>query len=368
MAEEWKYWIALRMISGVGEVLFRNLLARFKTPKNALEAGLRELQGVEGIGEKTAEAIKGFSNWDRVGSEISKIKKSGFRLVLLSDPDYPKNLSNVYNPPPFLYVIGELAPEDEAAVAVVGTRVPDRYGRMVAEKLSEELAGMNVVLVSGMARGTDSIAHAAALKKGARTIAVLGSGLDVIYPPENKKLYEQISRRGAVISEFPMGALPDAVNFPRRNRIISGLSLAVLVVQASEKSGSLITASFALEQGRDVFAVPGNVGNKQSAGTNKLIKQGAKLVESAEDILSEISSLGKFSRGSGGQKAESPDPDNLSQEERAIYLALGDGAAHIDQILQATGMDSGRALSALLSLELAGSISQLPGKIFQRRA
>lgn len=364
--EEWKYWIALRMVNGVGDVLFRNLLARFHSPKNIFQAKLSELEKVEGIGEKTAQTIKEFSDWGKAEEEARKVEKTGFKLVLVTDLHYPKNLFNTYNPPPFLYVKGDILPQDYIAVAIVGTRVPDRYGRFVTAKLAEELAERGVTVVSGMARGIDSVAHASALKRGGRTIAVLGSGLDVIYPPENKKLYEEISKEGAILSEFPLGTAPDAVNFPRRNRIISGLSLGTVVVQASDKSGSLITASFALEQNREVFAVPGNIGTKLSRGTNSLIKQGAKLVESVEDIVNEIEALRRLHGENKVDKGISILPE-LSSDEKAIYSVLGSEPVHIDEITKLSGLDSAKALSALLSLELNGLVAQLSGKMFQIR-
>jgi DNA processing protein len=361
--EEWKYWIALKMVHGVGEVLFRNLLAKFHSPKSVFDAGLNEVEKVEGIGEKVGQAIKGFSNWNKAEEEINRIERLGFKLSLLTDPTYPRNLFNTYNPPPFLYMKGQILPCDDIAVAIVGTRTPDRYGRLVTQRLAEELSHRGITVISGMARGIDSIAHLGGLRGGGRSIAVLGSGLDVIYPPENKKLYEEISNRGAVISEFPLGTIPDSVNFPKRNRIISGLSLGVVVVQASDKSGSLITASFALEQNREVFAVPGNIETKLSRGTNKLIKQGAKLVESVEDILSEIEVLKGFN------EAKSVDNSvflsEFSEDEKAIYSTLKDESLHIDEITKLTGINSAKALSLLLSLELGGLVIQLPGKVFR---
>jgi DNA processing protein len=361
--EEWKYWIALKMVQGVGEVLFRNLLAKFNNPKGVFEANLSEIQRVEGIGEKTAKEIKGFKDWNKAEEEVSKIRKSGFNLILLKNSNYPSNLFNTYNPPPFLYIKGDILPKDDTAIAIVGTRTPDSYGRLVTERLGEELSVRGVTIVSGMARGIDSIAHMAALKRGGRTIAVLGSGLDIIYPAENKKLYEEISNKGAVISEFPLGSPPESVNFPKRNRVISGLSLGVVIVQASDKSGSLITASLALEQNREVFAVPGNIGTKLSRGTNKLIKQGAKLVESVEDILSEIEAL----RTLKDKEIKEDDISviELSNEERLIYSKLKNESLHVDEITKLSGMSSAKALSILLSLELSGLIIQLPGKMFQ---
>jgi DNA processing protein len=361
--EEWKYWIALKMVQGVGEVLFRNLIAKFNSPKGVFEANFNEIQRTDGIGEKIAKEIKGFKDWNKAEEEVSKILKSGFKLILLKDSNFPNNLFNTYNPPPFLYIKGDILPQDDTAIAIVGTRTPDRYGRLVTEKLAEELSVRGVTIVSGMARGIDSIAHIAALKRGGRTIAVLGSGLDTIYPFENKKLYEEISNKGAVISEFPLGTPPEAVNFPKRNRVISGLSLGVVIVQASDKSGSLITASLALEQNREVFAVPGNIGTKLSRGTNKLIKEGAKLVESVEDILSEIEVLRTLKDKE--IKENDISVTELSQEEGLIYSKLKNEPLHIDEITKLTGMNSAKVLSILLSLELSGLIIQLPGKMFQ---
>ncbi|MBI2487270.1 MAG: DNA-protecting protein DprA [Deltaproteobacteria bacterium] len=363
--KEFKSWIALKMVTGVGDVLFRNLISKFQSPKSVFEAELGELQRVEGIGEKTIQAIRNFSEWDEAEKEVSRIEKLGFKLILLTDSNYPKNLFTIYNPPPFIYVKGDIIKDDDIAIAIVGTRVPDRYGRFVTEELAGELAARGISVVSGMARGIDSIAHDGALKRGGRTIAVLGSGLDVIYPQENKKLYERISNQGAVISELPIGTTPDSVNFPKRNRIISGLSLGVAVVQASDKSGSLITASFALEQNREVFAVPGNIGSRLSRGTNRLIKQGAKLVESVDDILSEIEAFSNLGGKRYLDESFSSLLSELSQDEREVYSMLKEKPLHIDEIIKLTGIDSARALSVLLSLELSGIIVQLPAKMFQ---
>ncbi len=364
--EDWKYWIALRMTYGVGEVSFRNLISRFRSPRNVFEASLEEIKRVEGIGEQTAVAIRSFSDWTKAEEEVEKIKKLGFRFLTLTDPEYPRNLFNTYDPPSYLYVRGGFLPQDAVSIAIVGTRVPDRYGRTVAERLGEELAVRGVTIISGMARGIDSIAHRGALKGGGRTIAVLGSGLDVIYPPENKKLYEEITNSGAVISEFLLGTKPDSVNFPKRNRIISGLSLGVVVVQASKRSGSLITASSALEQNREVFAVPGYVGSPLSHGVNKLIKDGAKLVESVEDIIEEIEALRVLTEKTRVISAEASPPVELSEDEMKVYSALGSEPIHIDEIAKITGISPAKLASTLLSLELAGHLKQIPGKMFIR--
>jgi DNA processing protein len=364
--EEWKYWLGLSFVPGIGDVASKNLISRFHNPEAVFEASTKALDRVEGIGEKAAKSIKNFSDWDRVDTEIQNLKRFGFKLVSITDKDYPKNLSKIYYPPSILYLHGEICASDEIALAIVGTRAADRYGRLVTERLAAELASMGITIVSGMARGIDSVAHAAALKCGGRTIAVLGSGLDVIYPPENKNLYNQISENGAVISEFHLGSDPDAANFPKRNRVISGLSLGVLVIQASEKSGSLITASFALEQNREVFAVPGNIVSKLSRGTNALIKKGAKLVDSVEDILGEVDAFRRL------QPAESTVDighilERLNQDGKRVFSTLRSEPTHIDDIIKQSGFEPHRVLSTLLSLELEGLITQLPGKMFQLR-
>ena len=257
MNENLKYWVALNMVEGVGYVSAKKLLAEYGTPENSFKASKSELGRIKRVlergSENIIEAISGFSDWILVEEEIRAIEKFGFRILTLNDPAYPGGLLNIYNPPLILYMKGDILPEDSLSVAIVGTRIPDRYGRTVTQRLSGELVARGITIVSGMARGIDSIAQEEALKRGGRTIAVLGSGLDVIYPPENDKLYDKISQNGAVLSEFPLGTGPLGQNFPQRNRVISGLALGVIVVQASHKSGSLITASFALDQNKEVF-------------------------------------------------------------------------------------------------------------------
>jgi DNA processing protein len=364
--EEWKYWLALSFVPGVGDVGFKNLISRFHSAEAVFGASAKELGQVDGIREKAAESIKNFSDWGRVDTEIQNLKRVGFKLVSITDDGYPKNLSEIYHPPSILYFHGEFAARDELALAIVGTRAADRYGRLVTERFASELASMGITIVSGMARGIDSVAHQAALKSGGRTIAVLGSGLDVVYPPENRDLYNQISANGAVISEFPLGSDPDAVNFPKRNRIISGLSLGVLVIQASEKSGSLITASFALEQNREVLAVPGNIGSKLSRGTNTLIKRGAKLVDSVDDIVAEVD---PFRRLKPIELCFDIRDilEKLNKDEKRIFSIVKNEPIHIDDIITQSGFEPHSVLSTLLSLELEGLITQLPGKMFQLR-
>jgi DNA processing protein len=365
MAEEIFHWIALSLIPGVGSVLFKRLLEPFKSPEAVFKASLKELLTVEGVGEKVArEILKGPSE-KKVEREWGLLQEIGGKILTLSDALYPKRLKEIYDPPPLLYVRGDLKEEDNLALSIVGSRKTSPYGRWITEKISQEIAHQGVTIVSGMARGIDSVAHGGALSGGGRTLAVLGCGVDVVYPRENRTLYRQIIDHGAVLSEFPMGSPPEAIHFPRRNRIISGLSIGVVVVQASAESGSLITADYALEQGREVFAVPGNIGAEGSRGTNRLIKDGAKLVESSGDILEEI--LPQWEREKEGASPLPSPEQNLTEEEKVLYRILGDAPLHIDGIIRESQLDPGMVSSLLLNLELKGLITQWPGKCFTKR-
>jgi len=282
-----KYWLALKSIAGIGNITFTALVDKFGSPSFIFNAAVSKLTEVNGITKKMASNINNFRDWDKINHDLEFLNKNGINIVTYQDEYYPAKLINIYDRPPFLYVQGSLI-KDDINIAIVGSRIASTYGKYTTEKISRELAGKGLTIVSGLARGIDSAAHRGALFAGGRTIAVLGSGLDVVYPPENKKLFADIIQTGAVISEFPPGTPPRSANFPSRNRIISGISYGVLVVEAGEKSGSLITARLALEQGREVFAVPGSIDASNSRGTNKLIKQGAKLIENADDIVEEI--------------------------------------------------------------------------------
>lgn len=366
MRDDLKYWVALSMVNGVGIVLTRNLLAEFGNIEKIFKASKKKLSQIQGIGDKNAEAIKSFNDWERVDQELNKIQKWGMKLLPLNDPEFPEYLLQTYNPPPLLYMKGDLLNQDKLSIAIVGSRLPDRYGRKVAETLSAELVSLGVTIVSGLARGIDSIAQEEAIKHGGRTIGVLGCGLDQIYPPENKKLYKAVSENGAVLSEFNLATPPVAQNFPRRNRIISGLSLGVVVVQASEKSGSLISASFALDQNKEVFAVPGEITKKLSRGTNWLIKRGAKLVETVDDIVSEIEALRSLQNSDLFEEDRNERVlKSLTKNQKEVYGVLTKEPIHIDEIIRLTGMESSHLLSTLLSLELDNLIIQLPGKHFQ---
>ncbi len=365
MAEDVFFWLALSLTPGLGSVLIKRLLERFNSPEAIFHASKKELSGIEGLGEKVAGEIRKGPQRKTVERELSLLERAGGRIITLKDDDYPRRLKDIYDPPALLYVRGELRKEDELAVAIVGSRKTAPYGRWITEKVGEDLAHHGVTVVSGMARGIDSLAHKGAIQGGGRTIGVLGCGVDVIYPSENKILFHQIIEHGAVLSEFPMGSPPEAGHFPKRNRIISGLSMGVVIVQASAESGSLITAGYALEQGREVFAVPGNVGAEGSRGTNQLIKDGAKLVESSDDILEEI--LPQWRREDGDTRESEKPGANLVGEEEILYNLLGETPLHIDEIIRESQLDPGRVSSLLLNLELKGLISQWPGKSFSKK-
>jgi DNA processing protein len=343
----------------------RRLLDQFQTPEAVFHAPLKELLGIEGLGRKVAEEIRKGPVEKVVQKELNLLREVGGRVITFKDEEYPNRLREIYDPPPLLYIRGELKKEDEFAVSIVGSRKTTPYGRWFTERVGHELARQGVTIVSGMARGIDSLAHWGAISGGGRTIAVLGCGVDVIYPSENRNLFTKIIEHGAILSEFSMGSPPEGGHFPRRNRIISGLSLGVVVVQASEKSGSLITAGYALEQGREVFAVPGNVGTEGSRGTHRLIKEGAKLVETSEDILEEL--LPQWRREKEvTPEVEIPKPD-LTEEEKILCELLSEVPLHIDTIIRESRMDPGKVSSLLLTLELKGLVSQGAGKCFIRK-
>jgi DNA processing protein len=358
------YWIALRNINGIGEIMFKRLISEFKTPQRVFEAEKKDLLKIEGIGLNLAEQIKYFEDWESIQKECDRINRLGYRLIKYTDKDYPENLQNTYNPPSFFYIKGDIIPSDNKAIAIVGSRNPDRYGVGVTENLAKDLVKNGFTIVSGLAKGIDTIAHRSALKFGGRTVAVLGSGLDYIYPYENRNLYHEIAQKGAIISEYSLGTKPESGNFPRRNRIISGLALGVLVVQAAENSGSLITADFALEHNREVFAVPGTISSPLSKGTNNLIQRGAKLVTEVEDIIIELkSSIDSDKVQKNESKATKP--EELSEDEMRVYKNLSNEPVHIDQLINTTCLTSSQVLSILLNLEIKDLVYQLPGKYYQ---
>lgn len=353
------YWIALKSVPGIGNITFRRLLERFDTPEAALSARPAELASVKGITAAVLEGI-GAGTWRRAAEEEQlRLAASRARLITFTSAEYPKSLFEIPDPPPFLYVRGELKSQ-ETCVAIVGSRRATSYGLTATVRLAEALASHNVAVVSGMARGVDTAAHKGALAAGGRTIGVLGCGVDKVYPPENSKLFKDVGEKGCLVSEFPLGTLPLAENFPRRNRIISGLSRGVLVVEAAENSGSLITAHYALEHGRDVFAVPGNITFPSCRGSNRLIKQGAKLVDCVEDILEELPGYPAVT--AAGEQGTTPERSfALTPREAAIYEILVRSPLHIDDIIAQTELTAGEVSSMLLHLELKGAVTPLPG-------
>jgi DNA processing protein len=375
--ENLKYWIALKSIDGIGNASFQPLLDHFGSPAAVFSTTIHNLSAIPGISKKSAAGIVSFKDWDKILRQMDVLDKMGISVVTCLDELYPHNLLNIYDRPAFFYVLGRLDKED-VPLAIVGSRNASTYGRYTTDRISRELALRGITIVSGMARGIDSCAHRGALAAKGRTIAVLGSGLDVIYPPENKKLFAAISSNGAVISEFPLGTQPLSYNFPARNRIISGLSYGVVVVEAGEKSGSLITAKLAMEQGREVFAIPGTIDSASSRGTNSLIKQGAKLIENIDDILEDI--LPQLERSPGHaqptrRKQEilfagaaptnaERNVDSLSPIEQTILKVMSQEKIHADDLITGTGLPVADVLSALITLELKGMVVQHPGKLF----
>jgi len=361
---ELKSWLALFTVPNVGPIRFISLVKHFGSPEAVLSANEKELSDLPEIGRVIASNIKRKVDWGLAEKQLELMEKNQVQLLTFKEEDYPENLESIYDPPPFLFIKGDIKKEDKNAIAMVGCRMASPYGRQITEKIGRELAKRGITIVSGLARGIDSIGHLSALEESGRTIAVFGSGLDVIYPPENKKLVERIVENGAIISEFLLGTKPEAPNFPRRNRLISGLSLGVVIVEAGAKSGALLTAQFALEQNREVFAIPGNIGAKNSEGTNQLIKQGAKLVTSVEDILEELNLIKSVQQEEKNQIER--DLSQLSEMEKSIYNLIAHEPYHIDKIAQETHVTTSCALSTLLSLELKGFIKQLSGKMFVR--
>ena len=358
-------WLALSFVDGLGKISYRNLIRKFGSPDKVFQASIKDLEEVEGLRQKVIKEIKGFNQNARVKNELELMRKHQVTLVTFLDENYSFNLLNIYDPPPFLYVKGEFKKEDKIAVAIVGSRFASHYGKLVTERISQDLALEGVTVVSGMARGIDTSAHRGALSVKGRTIAVLGCGIDINYPAENKKLKEEIAANGALVSEFNMSTPPASSHFPVRNRIISGLSLGVVVIEASHRSGSLITARLALEQGRDVFAVPGSVDSLRSRGTHKLIKEGAKLVEDAQDVVIEL--LPQIRGSSQLADVQQDRGEFVSEEARSILELLEHSQLQIDKIITGTGLSSSQVSTTLLDLELNGLIRQLPGKVFVRK-
>jgi DNA processing protein len=357
-----KSLLQLYSIPGIGPYRINKLITVFGSPQAVLEAPVQKLTHVEGIDKITAARIKTEVNNRFVSKQLELIEKYQVKTITYCDENYPALLKKIHDAPALLYMKGNLLAEDNLAIAIVGTRVPSHYGRLMSERFSKELIEHKFTIVSGLARGIDTVAHKEALNSHGRTIAVLGSGIDQIYPPENRKLAREISDNGAVISEYPLGTLPDAVHFPRRNRIISGLSYGVLIIEAGIKSGALITAFHALEQNREVFAIPGPINSAKSSGTNKLIKEGAKLVQGMQDILQELENQLSLPQ----KKMKQATVPELETKGKEIFELLSDSPLHIDQIAAKSNKSVPEVLGILLTLELLGIVRQLSGKRFIR--
>lgn len=364
MDERLKYWLAINTIEKLGPVTIKKLLDRFGDIEKVWRADPGDIQKIDGLNKAAAKAF--LENRDKIDleSEIEKVAKNNIKVFTLEDEEYPGNLKNIYDPPPVIYVKGNILKADLKAIAIVGTRRASRYGLEFAGKLAAELASAGITVISGLALGIDTSAHKGALSAGGRTIAVLGCGVDIVYPPQNRGLAGEIEQSGAIVSEFPMGTGTEKGNFPRRNRIISGLSLGVIVVEGHFDSGAMITAKYAVDQGREVFAVPGNVQLDQSKGPHWLIKQGAKLVENVEDVLEELNL--KLPTSNLKIKSQMPKakPDNLSPEEDKIYSSLSFEPKHLDVITNDTGLPVHRVSSHLMMMEIKKIVRQLPGKMF----
>ena len=375
MNESLPFWLALTRIEGLGVRGCHRLIEHFGSAQGAYMASLTELEGC-GVPARVAQAIFAQAALRDAEKEIEKTQQDGCQLVAFDNEDYPPLLKQIPDAPLLLYVRGDVKVLSQFAVGIVGTRRPSAYGSSVAHRLAHDLAQRQLVVVSGLARGVDSAAHRGALEAQGKTVAVLGSGIDVIYPRENKRLADEVAAAGAVISEFPLGTGPTPENFPIRNRIISGLSLGVVVVEAAEYSGSLITARLAVEQNREVFAVPGNITSPQSFGPNHLIKQGAKLVDQWMDVVEEFSPevrsqllppVDGTEAGPIGSQAQLFE-GTLTPDQKAVFDVLrADQALFVDDIAVAANLSHPRILAALLQLEMSGLIRQLPGKNFLRK-
>lgn len=347
--DERYYWLGLTLMQGIGSIRIKQLLSFFGSAEKAWHAHEADLRK-SGLPDATRQKFLQQRQKLDLSAEVLKIQKIGASLLTLADKEYPRALRNLEDAPPVLYMRGQLVPEDELALAVVGTRNATRYGRDSAHYLSKQLASQHVTIVSGLAQGIDSAAHQGALDAEGRTLAVLGCGIDRIYPRENEPLAKKILHHGAILSEHPIGTPPSAANFPRRNRLLSGLARGVLIVEAPEHSGALITATAALEQGRDVFAVPGNIFSTASRGTNRLIQDGAKLVMNVQDILSELNI--QYTKRETRQKAQQIAPEN--PVENAILQLLDADPIHIDDLIRSSGLSAGDVTATLTILELKG--------------
>jgi DNA processing protein len=379
--EEELHWLALKLVPGLGTRISKKLLDRFRSPEAVFRASRTELEGA-GMSAAVAQSISSGCTFEDAAAQQEKIKETGTVLVTISDPRYPAALREIYDPPILLFARGQVALFDSIMLAIVGTRRPTPYGVAVAERLAADLAQAGLTIVSGMARGIDTAAHKGALTAGGNTVAVLGCGVDVVYPSENRKLAADLAVKGLLVSEFPMGSTAFPQNFPIRNRIVSGLSAGVLVVEGAQYSGSAITAKLAMDQGREVFAVPGNITSKLSWGPNLLIKQGAKLVQDWNDVIAELPAesrrhlieVGKqkilaeevaTSGRASASLVNSLGPEFAPVARRTLEALKVDSATHLDDLLEIVqDTSTSELIPVLFELEMLGLVKQLPGKNF----
>jgi DNA processing protein len=354
MIPQKRYWLGFNLVRGIGAVRMRSLINHFGDVESAWNGSPEQLREA-GLGAKTIERLVAL----RIDVDLEllwqRLESQGIEMLTSEDEAYPTRLKEIDQPPPVLFVRGEWLPEDQVAVAIVGTRRITAYGRQITEQLASYLASNGVTIISGLARGVDEVAHAAVIAVGGRTAAVLGSGVDRVYPPENRGLAEKIMQSGALLSDYPMGTAPEGSNFPPRNRIISGLSMATIIVEAGETSGALITAEFAAEQGRDVFAVPGSILAPQSKGTNKLIQNGAFPLLSPDDVLQALH------LGHAGQQRAVRRLLPVDEIESQVMKALGSEPQHVDEIRSHTGLPVEKVSAALVMMELKGMVRQVGG-------
>jgi DNA processing protein len=383
-------YIALNLIEGVGPATLAQLRKVFGEPQAILSASIDRLMRVQGIGPVTAAAIRNWEDTVDLQSELQRIKNAECRVIITEDEEYPPLLREIYNPPFLLYVKGRILPQDKGSVSIVGSRLTTRYGIETAHRLAQQLAYAGITVVSGGASGIDTAAHQGALSAKGRTLAVLGNGLNHIYPTGNSELFEKIAENGALISQFPMDRAGDRQTFPIRNRIVAGMTLGTVVVEANLVSGALITAGMAAELNRQVFAVPGRIDSPRSSGCHKLIKEGAKLCEGVQDILSEFEcfaglagTLSEENPPSAERKTEKVDPEQLpfslpvtavesftismSEHELTVFGCMSSQEQHVDELIRASKLPSSAVQSALFGLELKKQVEQLPGKFYRKK-
>jgi DNA processing protein len=358
-------WLTLYLTPGLGTAGCLRLVEHFGSPQKVLTAGKQKIASVKGLKKEPLQQLLNNPAYKKAENEITRAEKLGISIVSIDSPDYPQSLRSIHNPPVILYIKGAIEKlENKLLVAIVGSRAATTYGQKTAESLAYSMAGRGVIVVSGLALGVDAAAHKGALSAGGQTIGILGCGLDVVYPEQNRFLYRKIPESGAIISEYPFGTKPDSFRFPARNRIISGLSSGVLIVEASLKSGSLITAKHALEQGREVFAIPGRIDSIKSQGTHRLLQEGAKLVYHVDDILEEFIHL--YSTKNDRNTGTEPPTLQLTDDENIIFSNIDVYPKTIDEIIQVTGLNANTVNEMLLHMELKGIIEVLPGNQYKK--